>query len=668
MSVTRNVTANVARCTGFVVLIAAAGLLGSAFGGAAWAQVRPGAGGDQAEVAAAIPVPASPVATNPVSAHPRETYPQIVRLSLVQGDVRVAVGKVKGQSDVGPWVEGAVNMPLETGFSVVTGKGRAEIEFEDASTMYVGENSALAFDVLTTKDGVPDTEMTLLTGVAVLDLHPNVRGESYLLETPSDYIHVPYGRHASLRINSYTDTATLTPLLFGKGYPGEKVSPLIGKTFTFDRSHLEPAPPDPTKNTDVAFDAWATSRIEARSAAMHAVMQDAGLSEPEPGLADMKAKGTFFACKPYGTCWVPTNGWGAAHAAGSSKGAVVPVSAQMQGPASQQMQTQQAPTQQQMQDAKLAQRAQRDEEEAEEQTSGGVAPAVWVEDEDLFPCSPYGVEDLMGQDPVTGDVTVLDSQIVWGDDGFDGYGYGGYGFDWAVCHTGSWIYRRHRYVWVAGRHHHHHSPVRWVKVNGKRGYVPIHPRDVAGKEPFNLRHGIFMQKQQKVGGDVRRGGGVVRVAYDPGSHVKVLGDTPRGYRGPVLQGLRASRAPTLEARSLTRGTEGSKAISPTSLIEFDSRARGFTVTTRMSEGGRSHTVVDHFGGGISGGSHGFGGGGGRAFSGGSGSSGGHFGGGGGGAHFGGGGSSGGGGSHGGGSAPAASSSGGGTSSGGGHAH
>ena len=133
-------------------------------------------------------------------------------------------------------------------------------------------------------------------------------------------------------------------------------------------------------------------------------------------------------------------------------------------------------------------RLQSDEEEAEAQTSGGVAPAVWVEDEDVFPCSPYGVEDLMGQDPVTGAVTVLDSQVVWGDDGFDGYGYGGYEYDWAVCHLGSWIYRQHRYVWVAGRHHHHHSPVRWVKANGKRGYVPIHPRDVAGKEPRNLQH------------------------------------------------------------------------------------------------------------------------------------------------------------------------------------
>ncbi len=134
---------------------------------------------------------AGTTATAQLSLHPGEVYPQIVRLSLVQGDVRVAVGKVKGQPEVAPWVQAAANMPLESGFSVVTGKGRAEIEFEDASTMYLGENSALTFETLTTKNGVPTTDMVLLAGVASLHLRPTVPGERYSLATPTDGIHVP---------------------------------------------------------------------------------------------------------------------------------------------------------------------------------------------------------------------------------------------------------------------------------------------------------------------------------------------------------------------------------------------------------------------------------------------------------------------------------------------
>ena len=577
-------------------------------------------------MAAQEPMAAS---TEAPSEHPREVYPQIVRLSLVQGDVRVAVGKVKGKPDVAPWVNAVVNMPLESGFSVVTGKGRAEIEFEDASTIYLGENSVLAFDDLSTKDNVPNTEMTLLTGVVTLHLRPTVAGDAYLVTTPTDFLHIQ--SNADVRINSYTDAMTVTPVLLGMPRPGEPQTrlDLIGKTFKLENAAFIPTAPP--AGTDYApWDAWVAKRVATRAETMNAVMKEAGLNEPLPGLEDMNAKGTFFACKPYGTCWVPNKGWGEKHAA-ARPGGVVPVSAKVearggsagsQQATTQQVQTsqaqttqqaqatQQAPTPEQARNAKLAMQAQFDEEQAEWPTlGGGVAPALWTEEEDVFPCTPYALQNLMGQDPLTGQVAVLASDIVW-DGGFDDGG-----FDWAVCHAGSWVYWNHRYAWVAGEHRHHHCPVHWVKVGGKVGYVPIHPHDGRGKEPGNLKHGIFVPAD-------RKGGGMQRVAFEPGAQVKVLGRTPREYRQPQLPTLRAAAAPSLEARSLRGGVgvAGSKAIAPTSLIAFDSHARGFTVTSQVNEGGRSHMEVNHFGGGISGGGGGgrdfSGGGGGRAFAGG----------------------------------------------------
>ncbi len=650
------------RCTRFnvrMVLMVTAALAA----GSAWAQTQGTASGRirrRWDESATIPDSA------PESAHPKEVFPQIVRLSLVEGDVRVAVGKVKGQHDVPPWVAGAVNMPLETGFSVVTGKGRAEIEFEDTSTMYLGENSVLTFEELTTKDNVPSTEMTLLTGVAALHLRPTMAGEVYGLLTPADFIRIPFGRRADLRVNSYTDTTTFTPLRFAE--PGAEAAAAklrgVGETFSFADGVLEPAPPDPAQKNDAAFDAWVTQRVEARAQAMHAVMKEAGLSVPLPGLEDMQAQGTFFACKPYGTCWLPNKGW--APRAGGSKGRLLAVNAKVPSQTEQgseqvtQQQGQEQQGQVQAQNARLAEQAQRDEEQAEQQTEqqtegGGVAPVAWTE-EDSFPCSPFAEQDLMGLDPMTGRQMVLASDIVWNDDGFDGFGY-----DWAVCHAGSWIYWNHRYAWVAGRHPHHHCPVHWVKAGGKLGYVPIHPRDGAGKQPGNLRHGIFVPAERKGGGTDRAGGGLQRVAYAPGARVKVLGETPREFRGPQLQSLRAASAPTVEARSLQGGAAGSRAIAARSMIAFDSQARGFTMSTQVNEGGRSRTVVDHFGGGVSGGM-------GRAFSGGGGGERAFGGGGGGGRSFGGGGGGGGrsfgGGSSGGGASHASSGGGGGGGGGG----
>ncbi len=547
---------------------------------------------------------------------PKYIYPQIVRLSLVEGDVRVAVGKQKGGSDAAPWEKAAANTPLESGFSVVTGDGRAEIEFEDASTMYLAPNSVLRFDELSTKDGVvPRTEMSLLTGTATLHLQPRIPGEIYLLDTPTYFIAAPFGSIADLRVSSYLNGITLVPLehtsLHFNG-----VRPRVaeaGSTVALTKTTVVPCSgrtgdcsvlparfsikkDNGTPDSFSAWDKWVANRVAARDRAMQAVMQQAGLSEPLPGLEDMQSRGKFFACAPYGTCWEPTKGWSGHLAAPPQQvnDAGQPVSGTQASPGAA---AGQAQTSTPAQQTKLEEQAERDEEQAEEQTAPGgfgpgeAVPAVWVED-DFFPCSPYASLDLMTLDPMTGDEVLLASDVVWNGDGFGWYGYG-FGYDWAVCHAGSWIYRQHRYVWVAGTRRHHRHPVRWVTVNGKLGYVPVHPRDETGKTPRNLRHGIFVTTD-------RKGGQVERIAYDPHASVKLLAEAPKGFQMPLLPHLHAAEAPTAEARLLmepVRGVKLSEAILPVSKITFDRKSQGFTLVTQVNNGSRSRTFVDHFGGG-----------------------------------------------------------------------
>ena len=88
----------------------------------------------------------TPRVVSPSNAASSQTYDQIVRLSLVEGDVRVSRGKEGEHATGGAWGEAVANLPIESGFSLVTGTGRAEIEFEDASTIYLGDNSVLTFD------------------------------------------------------------------------------------------------------------------------------------------------------------------------------------------------------------------------------------------------------------------------------------------------------------------------------------------------------------------------------------------------------------------------------------------------------------------------------------------------------------------------------------------
>ena len=116
------------------------------------------------------------------------TYAQIVRLSYVEGDVRIARGEQNEKPAGEAWEEAVTDLPLETGFSLVTGKGRAEIELEDASTLYLGENSVLSLNDLHTTSGVPYTEVALLSGTVSLAIKPYIYGETFVLRTPTDYL------------------------------------------------------------------------------------------------------------------------------------------------------------------------------------------------------------------------------------------------------------------------------------------------------------------------------------------------------------------------------------------------------------------------------------------------------------------------------------------------
>ena len=235
------------------------------------------------------------------------TYAQIVRISYVEGDVRIARGEQNEKPAGEPWEQAVADLPLETGFSLVTGNGRAEIELEDASTIYLGENSVLIFNDLHTTSGIPYTEVALLSGTLSLAIKPYIFGEKLVVNTPTDNIVVKYPLWAFFRVNSYIDGTRLTSQDSEGLHLPELAPKQTGKvqTMALRDGHLLDAtgPDDPGAFAE--FDKWVADRVAQRTAAMADVMKAAGLTTPLPGLADMKGQGTFFPCAPYGTCWQP---------------------------------------------------------------------------------------------------------------------------------------------------------------------------------------------------------------------------------------------------------------------------------------------------------------------------------------------------------------------------
>jgi hypothetical protein len=585
--------------------------------------------------------PTLPAPPPPSSTASHRTHNQIVRLSLVEGDVRISRGKDGKRATGDAWGEATAGTPIDAGFILATGKGRAEIELEDASTVYLGENSVLTFNKLAATDGVPQTDVTLVSGVATLNVWPEFPGELFTLRTPTDSLSIKYPQWAHVRVNSYLDAMGVTALedhLTIQMRQGAQQN-ARGQTITYSNHHIIPSVASARPGEFAEWDDWTAKRVAARNLAMTATMKDAGLTSPIPGLAEMKDQGTFFACEPYGTCWEPTNGWSGREAASAKPDA------------------QQSPEPSQQPPATLSHTVSVKDLQARPISAKDLqsaSPAAIVRTEyDDFPCSPYQIRNVIARDPVTGRDTILRTEFDWNMRPYD----------WAVCHTGSWIYRQHRYVWVAGTKRHHHCPVRWVKYGGTKAYVPLHPHDVAGKTPINLKHGVYQNTDKK-------GDSVERVALNSSTQVKVLNTAPKEFLRPYFPALQHAEAPRLEAHLVKDGLAAGKAGSAktgATVITFDHKSQNIMLATQVVQGGKSTTVTERLGGrsdNFQGGSSGSRSGG--NFSGGSGGGGFHgSGGGGGGSHGGGGGfssSGGGGGSHGGGGG----GGGGGSSGGGGH--
>jgi hypothetical protein len=563
------------------------------------------------------------------------TYAQIVRISYVEGDVRIARGEEKDKAAV--WEQAAANLPLETGFSLVTGNGRAEIEFEDASTLYLGENSVLTFNDLHTESGVPYTDLGLLAGTVSVDVRSDIAGEQFFLKTPTDTFLAKYPQPWNARVSSYLDGVAHTRL-DGKLLMVPTMTPTTearDRTQYFRDGHPVDFAGPKDEHPFADWDKWVADRAAQRNADMSEMMKASGLSSPIPGLADLKGHGKFFDCPPYGTCWDPAGQDDSPQAADTGERGT---SAQAHGGAH-------------IVRASFAGRF-----DSVQNMQLGVPDPLTNQPLGYFPCYPASVRYRMVRDPITGAKSVMDT----------GLAPAPAGWNWAVCHAGSWVHRRHHYCWVAGHKRHHIAPVRWVKSEHKVGFVPLHPYDVKGRPPINRKEEVFALNN-------KGGLTVTRVRFEPGRPIEELKSPPREFRTAYLPPLSRAGVPHMEAHVMRDGARGTNLTAVKGVpVNFNSKLQSFTISKEVIHGTRTATVTapitNHGGtlqarGGSFTGAHGGFSGGGGARSGG-GFTGGSHGGGGGGGSSAGGGSHGGGG--GGGSSSGGGSAGGGASGGGSH--
>jgi hypothetical protein len=260
---------------------------------------------------------------SPAPAAADNSHVRIVRLSLVQGDVRYArefhndsLGDNKAV-----WQNAPLNLPIREGFALSTGAGRAAIEFENGAMAFLSNNTVVEFYDLSNHDGGRISRLVLRQGTGVFFVTPatgdyfSVTGGDFTVESVST---------ATFRLENFDDGSTVS---VSRGSVGvvrnDETTPLDkGRSLSVHASD----PKKPVIARAVApddFDKWAANRVEATVIAANNSGQYVNSTNYVPGFADLYTYGSWFSLPGYGFGWRPFGvglGWSPFDAAFGSWG------------------------------------------------------------------------------------------------------------------------------------------------------------------------------------------------------------------------------------------------------------------------------------------------------------------------------------------------------------
>src|SRR5258708_7271412 len=152
------------------------------------------------------------------------SHARIIRLSLVQGDVRFA-RETHGDPLTGSsatWETAGLNLSIRQGYVLATDKGRAEVEFENGAMAFLKENTVLEFYDLSLNDSARTTRLVLRQCSASFYVNP--ASGDYFSVTGGDFT-VEAEHRSAFRVDNYDDGSTV------ETYQG-RVSVLYNKNST----------------------------------------------------------------------------------------------------------------------------------------------------------------------------------------------------------------------------------------------------------------------------------------------------------------------------------------------------------------------------------------------------------------------------------------------------
>jgi hypothetical protein len=241
----------------------------------------------------------------PLAASADSSHVRIIRLSLVQGDVRYTSSfhddPLTDAKAV--WETAALNMPIREGYALSTGSGRAEVEFENGAMAFLSANTVIDFYDLSLHDGNRVTRLVLRQGSAIFYVHSQ-NGDYYSV-TGGDF-SVDAGLRSRFRLDNFDDGSTVnveggqvSVIRNDKSTPLEK-----GQSLSVRASDLGNQVITRASSSD-DFDRWVSGRIDSVVTATNYSNQYVSTANYSSGFADLYTYGSWFSVGGYGNCWRP---------------------------------------------------------------------------------------------------------------------------------------------------------------------------------------------------------------------------------------------------------------------------------------------------------------------------------------------------------------------------
>jgi len=221
-----------------------------------------------------------------------DSQARIVRLSDVHGSVKVDRNNGLGFENA------FVNLPITQGMKLRTGaNGRAEIEFEDGSSIRLAPNSSLQFSHLSLSDaGKRMSQLNLVDGMAYVNW---LGKDDVTLNFSKETVSLDHAAH--FRVDTAPEVANLAVF---KGdvevdSPSGKVNVEKKKTASFDADNDKYTVA--RKVTDEPLDNWDKESIDYHDE----YAKNNAASPYAYGLADLNYYGAYSNIPGYGMMWQP---------------------------------------------------------------------------------------------------------------------------------------------------------------------------------------------------------------------------------------------------------------------------------------------------------------------------------------------------------------------------